>query len=131
MTRIAKGIELVNETPGTGRTASKGDQVVYNARLFLRKGDEVTRDGQSIAMYGSRLKTRAIDGTKLIDHMTVLGKRQPIAAVEKTLYGMQPGGFREVLASPHLCYGETGVPDLIPANAMLRIRLWVQDVRAV
>ena len=128
--QIAKGIELLRDIPGEGPEAEKGAVVTYNARFFLRKGDEVTRDAQSIALYGSRLHTRTIDGVELIDHTTTLGKRQPIAGVEKSLYGMQPGGYREILVSPHLGYGETGISGLIPPNAMLRIQLWVHEVQS-
>ncbi len=97
--------------------------------FFLRRGDEVTIDEKSIALYETRLTTRKIDGVQLIDHATILGKRRPIAGVEKSLYGMQAGGSREVLVNPHLAYGKKGLADLIPADAMLRIQLWVHDVR--
>ncbi len=128
-THIAKGIELLSDKPGTGTAAVKGSAVTYNARLFLRRGDEVTFDAKSIALYETRLTTRKIDSVQLIDHATILGKRQPIAGVEKSLYGMKAGGWREVLVSPHLAYGKKGLADLIPADAMLRIQLWVHDVR--
>ena len=90
----------------------------------------MTLDAQSIALYGSRIPTRTVDGVELIDHTTTLGKRWTIAGVEKSLYGMQPGGYREVLVSPHLCYGETGISGLIPPNAMLRIQIWVHNVQS-
>ena len=124
-----KGIELLDEIPGRGPSARKGCEVTYNARFFLRRGEEVTWDFRSIELYGDRLVTREIDGVRLIDHKTILGKREPIAAVEKSLYGMQAGGSREILASAHLCYGASGIEEHIPQNAMLRIRLWVQHVR--
>lgn len=127
-TRIAKGIELLAESPGTGSPAARGSTVTYNARLFLRRGDEVTMDEESIARYGDRLATRMVEGTALIDHRTELGKRQPIAGIEKTLEGMRAGGYREVLVAAHLAYGAAGIEGRIPANAMLRIRLWVQRV---
>lgn len=126
--KIAKGIELLREEPGTGARAGKGDTVVYNARLYLRKGEEVTTDARSIDRYGLTENVRAVEETRLIDHRTVLGKRQPIAAVEKSLYGMQADGYREVLAGGHLAYGSKGLPGLIPPDAMLRIRLWVRCV---
>ena len=50
--------------------------------------------------------------------------------VEKTLVGMRAGGFREVLVSPHLAYRDAGVPGRIPPGALLRIRLWVRQLRA-
>ena len=128
--RLAKGIKLLHDTPGSGLAASAGCRVVYNARMFLRRGEEVTMNARSIAAYREHLTIRAVDGVELIDHTTTLGKRQPIAAVEKSLVGMQPDGYREVQASAHLCYGERGIEGLIPANAMLRIQLWVRDVQA-
>lgn len=124
-----KGIELLDEVPGEGPEAEKSTVVTYNARLFLRRGDEVTRDSEIISRERQHLNIRTIGGVELIDHVTTLGKRRPIAGVEKSLYGMKKNGYREVLIAPHLAYGEKGVPDLIPANAMLRIQLWVQEVR--
>ena len=127
--KIAKGIELLQEIEGTGAVAGKGDVVTYNARIFLRKGDEVTQDASIITRSRAHLKIRTIDGAELIDHVTELGKRRAIAGVEKALYGMKTCGFREVLVAPHLAYHEKGIPGLIPENAMLRIQLWVQDIR--
>ena len=118
----------MEDIPGRGTKAKKGCQVVYNARFFLRRGDEVTNDPRSIALYRRHLAIRQIDGVELIDHTTVLGRRQPIACVEKSLYGMQAGGFREILAGPQLCYGKKGIEGLIPPNAMLRVQLWVHHV---
>ena len=126
---ITKGVELIDEFLGEGPESEKGDIVTYNARLFLRRGDEVTRDGEIISRARGHLQIRIIDEVELIDHVTELGKRRPIAGVEKSLYGMRKNGYREVLVSPHLAYGEDGVPDLIPSNALLRIQLWAQDVR--
>jgi hypothetical protein len=127
--QIDKGIELLDEREGEGVTAAIGDAVVYNLRIFLRRGEEVPFDARSIASYRSHLRIRVVGGVELIDHNTTLGKRRPIAAVEKTLSGMRPGGYREVLASPHLCYGEKGIAGLIPANAMLRLQVWLLEVR--
>jgi FK506-binding nuclear protein len=33
--------------------------------------------------------------------------------------GMRVGGRRRFRASPHLSYGEVGVPEMIPSNAVL------------
>ena len=126
---LENGIELVGEIPGRGAKAEKGCQIVYNARFFLRHGDEVTNDRRSIALYRDQLNIRQLGDVELIDHTTILGKRQSIACVEKSLYGMQAGGFREILASPQLCYGKNGIDGIIPPNSMLRVQLWVHDVR--
>jgi FKBP-type peptidyl-prolyl cis-trans isomerase len=126
--QLDKGIELLDERQGDGAVAAKGDTVVYNVRIFLRRGEEVRVDARSIESYRSSLRIRRIDDIEVIDHTTTLGKRRPVAAIEKSLYGMRGGGYREVLASPHLCYGEAGRPGLIPRNAMLRIQIWLREV---
>lgn len=77
-THIAKGIELLSDKPGSGTEAVKGSSITYNVRFFLRRGNEVTLDAKSIALYGARLTTPLIDGARLIDHETTLGKRQSI-----------------------------------------------------
>ena len=130
--KLAKGIELLNETEGTGIVAVKGDCVTYNARLFLNKGDEVPLDREILGKYEVkeflRDRIRTIDGCEFIDHQTILGKRRPIAGVEKSLFGMKAGGYREVRVGSHLAYRDVGIPNLIPPNALLRIQLWVRDV---
>lgn len=126
--RLAKGIRLLDEVPGDGPIAVEGATVVFNARLFLRRGEEVTGDPGILSRPGPTVPKRSIGGVDLVDHVTVLGRRHTIAGVELSLRGMRVHGYREVLVPPHLAYGRTGLPNRIPANAMLRIQLWLQDV---
>ena len=86
--KLTKGIELLDEILGQGPEVVKGMIVIYNARFFLRRGDEVTRDAEILSRARAHLKTRFVDGTELIDHVTDLGKRRTIAGVEKSLHGM-------------------------------------------
>jgi FKBP-type peptidyl-prolyl cis-trans isomerase (trigger factor) len=123
-----KGIELLDESGGTGATAEKGSRVIYNARFFLRRGDEVTFDAKTIARCGDQLATRIVEGVELIDHETEIGRRRVIAGVEKSLLGMRAGGYREVMVSSHLAYGARGLAGSIPPGSMLRIRLWLREV---
>lgn len=113
-TKLSKGLELLDEMVGEGPGAGKGAAVTYNVRFFLRKGDEVTRDAEIISRAREHLRVRDVDGVELIDHVTVPGKRRPIAGVEKSLYGMRKNGYRGVLVSPHLAYAEKGIPGLVP-----------------
>ena len=95
----------------------------------MRKGDEVTQDASIISRARAHVQIRTINDVEVIDHVTELGKRRTIPGIEKALYGMKSNGYREVLVSPHLAYREKGIPGLIPENAMLRIQLWVRDIR--
>ena len=125
---LAKGVELIDDVAGSGQEANKGSQVRYAVRLFLRRGDEVSRDAELIAAAAGHLETQVIDGAERVLHSVELGKRQAIAGIEKALVGMKEGGYREIRVAPHLAYGERGVPGSIPANAVLRIKLWLVRV---
>jgi FKBP-type peptidyl-prolyl cis-trans isomerase len=57
-----------------------------------------------------------------------IGSRRIIAGVEYALEGMREGGRRRVRVSPHLGYGERGVPDRVPANAVLICEIWLHEV---
>ena len=124
---LDKGVKILSETLASGIAAKKGDTVAYSARFFLRRGDEVTPDFASIEKYPGIHELFVVDGVELIVHRTPLGRRQSIAGIEKTLEGMTPGSFREVEIAPHLAYGEKGLGDLIPANALLRARVWLHS----
>ena len=125
---LAKGVELIDDVAGSGHEAAKACRVRYAVRLFLRRGDEVSRDAELIAGDTGHAETQVIDGVERVLHSAELGKRQTIAGIEKALVGMKEGGYREIRVAPHLAYGERGVPGSIPANAVLRIKLWLVHV---
>jgi FKBP-type peptidyl-prolyl cis-trans isomerase len=71
---------------------------------------------------------RVVAGVTCIDRTTVLGQRQTIAGIEHALIGMKAGGYRNVRISPHLAYRDKGIPDLIPADAVLVVDLWMRAI---
>jgi FKBP-type peptidyl-prolyl cis-trans isomerase len=64
----------------------------------------------------------------LVDHQTILGRRQAIAGVEQALTGMKAGGYRKVRIGPHLAYRDKGIPDLIPPNSVLTVEIWLREI---
>jgi len=125
--KCLSGLKLLEEREGEGRPAQKGDRVVYNTRIFLNQGDEVPlNDIQAEQL--PKAMIRVADGGTFIDHTIVLGQRQAIAGIERALLGMKPGGYRKVRISPHLAYRDKGIPDLIPADAVLVVELWLRNV---
>ncbi len=42
--KLESGIKLLEDVPGAGAVARKGDRVTYNLRLFLNQGEEVPLD---------------------------------------------------------------------------------------
>ena len=121
------GLTVLEEREGTGRPVQKGDRVVYNARIYLNKGDEVPLNSTQAAHLPQEM-VRVENGVTVVDHRIVLGRRQAIAGIEHALLGMRPGGYRKVRISPHLAYREKGVPGLIPADAVLTVELWLREM---
>lgn len=109
---MPKGIEIKDLTVGTGDQATKDSVVVANVRMFLRRGDEVSSSPE----FGTR---------RLID----LGRRECIAGLRYGIPGIRVGGTREIVISPHLAYGEVGIPTRIPANALLRCEVELLELR--
>ena len=126
---ISRGIKLLDEIQGTGIPAAKGDRVIYNLKIFLNHGEEVPLNEIQAKQLPKEM-IRIEGGAPLIDHTTILGKRQSIAAVEASLTGMKVGGYRKVRASPHLAFREKGLPGLIPGNAVLILELWLREIVA-
>lgn len=109
---MTNGIEIKDLTIGTGDEATRESVVVANVREFLRRGDEVSPSPQ----FGTR---------KVMD----LGQRECIAGLRYGIPGMRVGGKREIVISPHLAYGEAGIPGRIPANALLRCEVELLEIR--
>lgn len=105
----------------------KGDRVVYNARIFLNQGEEVSLNAIQAEQVPKEM-IRVVDGVTFIDHAIVLGQRQAIAGIEHALLGMKAGGYRKVRISPHLAYRDKGIPDLIPVDAVLVVELWMREI---
>ena len=125
--RLQSGIKLLDQREGNGPAAKEGDRVVYNLRIYLNKGDEVLLNERQAELLPEKM-IRVEDGHRFVDHTITLGRRQAIAGVEHALIGMKPGGYREVRVSPHLAYRDQGLTDLIPADAVLIVELWLREV---
>jgi FKBP-type peptidyl-prolyl cis-trans isomerase (trigger factor) len=125
--KLKRGIKLLEEGEGTGEPARKGDRVVYNLKMFLNQGDEIPLNERQAEHLPAEMM-RIVNGTRLVDHRTTLGSREAIAGVEYSLIGMKKGGYRKVRVSPHLAFRDKGLLDLVPANAVLVVELWLQDV---
>ncbi len=131
--KIKPGIRLIEETPGAGQVAERGDSVIYNLRAFLSKGDEISINVLSDADRPNIEKNHPYtlnrqDGYEYINFTASLGKRHACAGVEYSLYGMREGGYRKVRVSPHLAYRGEGVPDKVPPNAVIVFAIWLRKI---
>jgi FKBP-type peptidyl-prolyl isomerase-like protein len=121
------GLTLLDEREGAGAPAQKGDRVVYNTRMFLNQGDEVPLNNvQATRLPRDMVRVEA--GITFVDHTIVLGRRRAIAEVEHVLMGMKAGGYRKVRMSSQVGYRDTGIPELIPSNAVLVVEIWLRAI---
>jgi len=126
MKRIS-GLRLLDEREGAGAPVKNGDRVVYNTRMFLNKGEEVSLNVKLAERVPKEI-IRVEGGVTFIDHKLLLGRRRAIAGVEHALMGMKVGGYRKVRISPHLAYRDKGIPDHIPPDAVLIVEIWLREV---
>jgi FKBP-type peptidyl-prolyl cis-trans isomerase len=116
--KLMSGIEIEDISAGTGREALKGTAVTVHFVGSLNKGDVVCDTRQ----YG-------MTSTFLV------GSHKGIAGLTKGVMGMRVGGKRRIRVSPHLAYGEKGVPAVggfhlrpIPPNAVLVFEVELLEV---
>jgi FKBP-type peptidyl-prolyl cis-trans isomerase len=113
------GIKIEEIAIGTGREAVKGAKVTAHLICKLNKG-EICVDTRQ---YG-------------LPSVFTVGSHKAIAGLAKGVLGMRVGGRRKIRVSPHLGYGEKGIPAIggyhlcpIPPNAVLIFEVELVDVR--
>ena len=92
------GIDIEDLAPGDGPAAKRGDPVTIRYSAFLNRGEAFQQD---------------------LTTTVTISRSRLIAGLERGLQGMRPGARRRIRVSPHLAYRDTGVPGVIPPNAVL------------
>src|SRR5262245_2357691 len=110
MKRGRGGIEYEDLEIGNGPIAERGCTVEIEYSLFLNRGDCIQKSAKSSFR---------------------IGGRHVVAGLEYGVEGMKAGGKRRIRVSPHLAYGDAGVPDVIPANAVLEFRVSLLSVQSL
>jgi FKBP-type peptidyl-prolyl cis-trans isomerase len=105
---LRKGVVIEDLCVGHGPEATSDARVRVHYDGFLNRGDLFQRDVEC-----------EID----------LRAREVIAGLRYGLVGMRPGGRRRIRVSPHLAYGDRGVPGLVPPNAVLVFEVELLEVR--
>ena len=125
---IKKGLKLLDEIEGKGDPAVKGDYVKFKLLAYLNKGEEIqVNEIEKRETWPDEMFFRE-NGKEYINYSCQLGKRQNVAAVEYSLCGMKLGGYRKVKASPHLAYGQKGIPGKVPENAVIIFEIWLREL---
>ncbi len=107
------GLQITDETVGTGTTAEPGDTVTVNYVGSLTNGTVF----DASANHGSS------------GFSFTLGKGQVIKGWDEGIVGMKVGGTRKLVIPPGLAYGNRAVGGIIPANSTLVFEVELMNVQ--
>jgi FKBP-type peptidyl-prolyl cis-trans isomerase len=106
MEGVKPGINIIEDVPGEAPLIDKKDTISITHSCRLTQGEVIYEDRSE---------------------RFLVGDRDMIAGLRYGLHGMRIGGRRKFRASPHLCYGEEGVPGKVPKNAVLVFDVHVKE----
>lgn len=113
------GLELLSDIPGDGDAVERGHTYPTRLKIWLNKGDPV----RWTSPWGNIDRARLEDnGQTLISDLRI-DRHNLFNGLFQGIDGMRIGGVRRLRISPHLAYGERGVPGIIPANAVLIVEI--------
>jgi len=112
---MRSGIDVLDDRPGSGELIARRRVYRIRLRMWLNKGEPVRWS------HAWGLVDRAIldENGEMLTTDVRLDRSQLINGLFYGVEGMRIGGTRRLKISPHLAYGERGVPGVIPANAAL------------
>ena len=120
---LKKGIKLVEEIEGTGNYVQRQRYYILAIRLTLNRGDVVQVPDKCLS-HSIDLNLKVYDDG-FFEHRVRIDRENLIPGIFYSVQGMKVKGYRKVIISPHLGYGETGIPGIIPPNAKLIVEIKV------
>jgi len=114
---IRKGIKLIEEESGDGPAVERHNYYLMAIRITLNQGDVV---GNPEKCLGHKIdEFMKIEDDGYFQHRVRIDRENMVNGLFYAVQGMNVGGYRKVSISPHLAYGDKGIPDVIPPNAKL------------
>ena len=109
---MSEGVKITDLVVGDGTCAEKSSQVSVRLSGKLNRGDVF------------------LDTSRQKEPMWLdLASRECIAGIRQGIIGMQVGGKRELIISPHLAYGAAGLPGTVPPAAVLKVTVELLEVQ--
>lgn len=123
---LKSGLTLLVDLPGSGELVRRQHRYRLRLRLWLNQGTAVRWKTAWGPIGAARLDD---NGETLITEVRI-DRRSLVGGLFYGVDGMRVGGMRRLKISPHLAYGERGVPEVIPANAVLTAEITVLEACA-
>src|SRR5438552_10058654 len=114
------GVELLGEQSGDGLTVERHESYRIRVRMWLNRGDPVRWDRP----WGGAHADLEDDGATLVTDV----RMDRVSLIPGLFYGMEGmriGGTRKLRIPPSFAFGERGIPDRIPPNAVIIAELSV------
>src|SRR6266576_1676270 len=122
---MRSGIKVLDDVPGTGPLVARQRFYRMRLRMWLNKGDTVKWQAPWGLIDHASLED---DGSTLVTDVRV-NREWLISGLFYGIEGMRVGGTRKLKISPHMAYGERGVPNVIPENAVLLVEVTILSER--
>lgn len=119
------GVELLEDALGLGPLVKKKVFYDVRVRMWLSRGDPIRWTNPWGLHDRARIED---DGTTLFTCLRV-DREYMFAGLFYGVQGMRVGGTRRIRVAPHLAYRETGVPGVVPPNALLVVEVQVLSQR--
>ena len=112
---MRSGIKLLDDRPGSGAPIERHRVYRLRLKMWLNKGEPVRWDQPWGTVDHARLED---GGCTLVTDLRI-DRENFIAGLFQGIDGMCIGGRRKLRISPHLAYGDNGIPDRIPPGAAI------------
>ena len=122
---MRSGIKVLEDVPGSGEQVKRQHTYLIRLKLWLNKGEPVKWQSPWGLIDRARLED---SGETLVADLRI-DRETLINGLFYGMEGMRIGGTRKLRISPHLAYGERGIPGLIPENAVIVAELSVLEER--
>jgi hypothetical protein len=123
---LRSGLTLLADILGAGEPVRRQRCYQIRLRLWLNKGQAV----RWRAPWGPVGAARLDDSGETLITQVRIDRCSLVSGLFYGVEGMRVGGTRRLEIAPHLAYGDRGVPDVIPAGALLIAEITILEALA-
>ena len=119
--RIKSGLTQLLDIAGTGELVQRQHSYRTRLRMWLNRGEAVRWP----ALLSDAPDIRLLDDRATMYSTMRINRGSLMSGLFYGVDGMRVGGTRRLEIAPHLAYGEAGIPDRIPPNAVVTAEITI------